>query len=59
MNGESFAYPCSENAEVLEVNGNSFTAQGTGKVQFICGKNGQQKTVIIDFTNELVQTVEF
>jgi hypothetical protein len=58
VNGESFAYPCSENAEVLEVSENSFKAQGTGKVQFVCGKNGTQKTVEIDFTNNFVQTVE-
>ena len=59
VNGESFAYPCSENAEVLEVNENAFKAQGTGKVQFVYGKNGEQKTVELDFANNPVQTVEF
>ncbi len=58
VNGESFAYPKSEKAEVLKVEENSFTAQGVGVVEFVCGKNGEQKTIAVDFANAPVQTVE-
>ena len=58
VKGESFAYPKVETAEVLKVEDNTFTAQGVGIVEFVCGKNGEQKTVTVDFTNNPVQTVE-
>lgn len=59
VKGDNFAYPCNEQGEVLEVSEGSFTAQGTGKVQFIFGKNGERKTVELDFASNPVQTVEF
>lgn len=58
VNGESFAYPKSESAEVINLTQKSFTVQGKGIVDFVYGKNGQEKNITVDFTNKPVQLIE-
>ena len=55
--GDLLAYPHSEDGEILAIDGNTVRLQGVGRVTFTLAKNGNAKTITLDFTNEPVQTV--
>lgn len=48
---------CDEN-EVITLTDNSVTVQGKGMAQFTVCKNGKNKTIIVDFTDNAVKTID-
>lgn len=59
VNKNTAAYCTSENGEVISIKDNKITVQGVGKLDFVILKDGDKKTVTIDFTENAVNTIDF
>lgn len=57
VSGERFAYACDENGEVLSVQEDMLTVQGTGVVEFRYCKDGTCQSVRVDFKDESVKNI--
>ena len=55
--GHSALWPESEDGEVLSIQGETATAQGTGIVNFQIAKDGQKRICTVDFSRGSVQTL--
>lgn len=53
------AFCNSEKGEVLDVSENEILVQGTGKIEFTLLKEGEIKTILVDFSKETVQKIRF
>ena len=59
VNGDVAVWSETEDGEVISVDGNTATVQGTGKVTFRIAKDGTQSTRTVDFSEKNVQTFNF
>lgn len=57
VKGDTLAYPHSENGEVLDILDGLVRVQGEGQVDFTVCRDGEQRTVTVDFTDEPVQVI--
>ena len=58
-NGGACAWPLSENGEVLSLKGDKAVVQGSDKVDFVLAKDGRQKTITADFSENAVLEIGF
>lgn len=59
VNNGFAAWPLSENGEVITFDGQKAVVQGEGEVKFNLAKDGEIKTVTLDFSEKTVAELEF
>lgn len=57
VKGDTLAYPHSEDGEVLEILDDAVRVQGEGVVSFTVCKNGEQRTVSVDFADQNTKVI--